>query len=141
MSSYEPIPVAAKRMLGRMALDLREALLVGNPAPVVTAMYQRSKRVEPGDWVCELSTLRRLLRSPEANSLWDGQFTRYLRSEYVTEPCCGCDRDDGQCRCECETWTYEVHVCENPDGSEFRWENADLVAVPLERSLAEELTR
>jgi hypothetical protein len=79
----------------------------------------------------EVSTIPRLLGDRPMDddtrrSLWDGQFTRFLRREmqlHVDE--------------EGEEWEEEAFVCENPDGTEYAWTNATLVVVPLDGPLAE----
>lgn len=127
---YEPMTPAEKEHLGWMALALRNALLVGDQAPVVAAMWKRHQNPEPGDWVIETTTLYRLVRYPERltdderRSLWDGQFSRFLRSEIRTHG----EGDD--------EWSEQVWICENPDGTEYAWTNADLAAVPLDAPLA-----
>jgi hypothetical protein len=119
--TYEPIPLESKKMLARITRSWTSAMLVGNRAPAVEAVWQRHKNPKPGDWVVETSTLYGLVSSDRYDeSLWDGQFTRYLRSEVVEH-----QYEDG------ETWSEEVHICENPDGTEFRWTNATLAVVPL----------
>lgn len=128
---YDPMSRAEKERLGSVMLDLRRAMIVGNPAPVVSEMWQRHKHPQPGDWVIETSTLHALVRYPERwtpdrrKDLWDGQFTRYLRSEIRTDP-------------EDPSWSEQVLICENPDGTEYAWTNAELAVVPFDRSLVSE---
>ena len=124
MMPYEPIPNEQKRQMAVMWRELWDSLLVGNAAPVVRARYARMGKPRPGDFVVEASTLPGLLGgslSPEAEAnLWDGQFTRFLRTEAITH-----DYDDGS------TWSEEAMICENPDGSTYTWTNADLIVAPI----------
>lgn len=57
--SLEEAAVPRRLMMGGMAKCLRDAVLVGNPAPVVTRMWQRMKTPVPGDLVIETSTFYR----------------------------------------------------------------------------------
>lgn len=132
---YEPLTVAEKMRLARVMIELRRALIVGNPAPIVSDMWRRHKAPQPGDWVMETSTIHRLLRpdfpysDDDRKALWDGQFTRFVRSEMRHHP----EEDGG-------VWSEQVYICENPDGTEYAWTNAELAVVPLEQSLASEHT-
>ena len=114
-----------KRRLGWMVLAWWNALLVGNPAPSVLAAYERARALRPGDYVAEMSTLLGLVKYPDRyepdvlKTRWDGQFTLYVRSEIR-------EYDD-----EGNEWSEEVHICTNPDGTEFAWTNADLIAIPI----------
>lgn len=137
--SYEALSIDEKKRLAHVVLDLRNALTVGDPAPVVREMWERHQDPQPGDWVIETTTIYRLTYYPERYdeatllSLWDGQFTRYLRTEdrpaYTPEE--WADGDDAGKPIP----TEQVHVCENPDGSEYAWTNAELATVPLYDSL------
>jgi hypothetical protein len=118
---------SAKRYMGWLARELWHSCLVGNPAPMTHQRYERMRRPRAGDIVVELSTLTRLLDAPDLDSaLWDGQFVTFveMREEWQTydEP----ELNPGG-------YMETVPVCLNPDGTEFRWTNADLVAVPAGR--------
>ena len=128
MIGYEPLSISEKRRMGHLMRALRSAVLVGNQAPIVGAMWQRMEQPRPGDFVVEMSTLPSLLRGDPLVPLtdvevqrWDGQFTRYLRSEERFTP-----DEDGE-----DGFTELVHVCENPDGTEFVWTNAELMMAPI----------
>lgn len=104
-----------KLAMGWIANALLSSVLVGNQCDAVKARYERMKNLQPGDLVFEASTWGRLARDVDLTSdLWDGQFVRYLRTEVET---------DGD-------WSETVYVCANPDGTEFRWTNASLWAMP-----------
>jgi hypothetical protein len=110
-----------KRTTAWIANALLSSVLVGNQCPDVKARYERMKDPRPGDLIFEASTLPRLLNSPDVdNDLWDGQFVRLIRSGmehwYTDEE--GVDHDE------------MVYVCANPDGTEFRWTNASVWALP-----------
>lgn len=129
---YEPLSRGEKERLARVMLDLRSAMCVGNPAPIVAAMWRRHTSPEPGDWVMETSTIHGLLHpqydrwtEQHKDALWDGQFTRFLRTEVRTHVS---EEEDDE-------WSETVYVCENPDGTEYTWSNAELVVAPLERSI------
>lgn len=144
--SYEPIPLEVKRMLANLTLAWREALLVGGRAPIVEQAWERSEHPQPGDWVVETSTLYTLTRYPDRRpvDLWDGQFTRYLRSErrWFTGREDAEKEHDGSYTLdeppEREDWwvTSDTYwICENPDGTEYAWSNASLMTVPLDGAL------
>lgn len=126
---YDPMSREEKRRLIRVHLDLQAAVHVGNPVPIVEAMCRRMKDPQPGDWIVEMTTMSRLLHHDPhlQDDRWDGQVTRYLRSEMRTTVT-GDEPDSYD-------FTEEVHVCENPDGTEFVWENATLYVIPIYDSL------
>jgi hypothetical protein len=111
-----------KRRLAILVHHWWNALLIGNPPPRTLEAYERARDLRLGDLVVEVSTLGHLVARDVAleDDRWDGQFIRFLRSEqrftlYDDEP---------------GGFTEQVWICENPDGSEFMWTNADLIAVP-----------
>jgi hypothetical protein len=57
--SLEEAAVPRRLMMGGMAKCLRDAVLVGNQAPVVRRMWERMKDPQPGDLVIETSTFYR----------------------------------------------------------------------------------
>lgn len=57
--SLEDAAVPRRLMMGGMAKCLRDAVLVGNPAPSVARMWARMKDPQPGDLVIETSTFYR----------------------------------------------------------------------------------
>lgn len=57
--SLEEAAVPRRLLMGGMARCLRDAVLVGDPAPSVARMWQRMKSPEPGDLVIETSTFYR----------------------------------------------------------------------------------
>jgi hypothetical protein len=57
--SLEEAAVPRRMMMGGMAKCLRDAVLVGNQAPVVRRMWERMKDPQPGDLVIETSTFYR----------------------------------------------------------------------------------
>ena len=120
----EPLDRPTKRTLALLVLALWDSVLVGNPAPVVRQRYERMRGFRPGDVVVEMSTLSRLVNFDLGlvDDRWDGQFVKFIRT----------DRD---------SLGRDEHLCLNPDGSEFRWSNADLVAVPELASSATHPTR
>ena len=79
------------------------------------------ENIRPGDLVYEDSLAYWLVyKDPEyKDSRWDGQFITYLRTEFQS-----IDDGDGG------SFTEKVQVCQNPDGTEFNWTNASLLAVP-----------
>lgn len=82
-------------------------------------MLQRIHNPQEGDLVWEQSTIRALISNPD-DDRWDGQFVPYVRSgveEWETA-------EYG------EIFQEMVHYCLNPDGTEFRWSNATILAVP-----------
>lgn len=115
----------AKRALGWVVNALWITTL-GSRTPDGKARYERMRNPEAGDLICEMSTLYRLLaRDRELeDDRWDGQFVRYLRTETERYEWGGSET---------------VYVCENPDRSEFRWTNADIIAVPQSRDFSEHL--
>lgn len=114
---------ATKRLMYPIAYQLYSMTLVGNPAATVKAMYDRMTSPQAGDLIIECSTVAHLMRpdSDPDSDLWDGQFVTYSHSEMRTTP-----YEDGSG----DGFTDEVHVCLNPDGTEFVWTNARIVAVP-----------
>ena len=130
---YDEMSRDEKQRLGALVIDLQTAMLVGGQAPIVAEMWERHKEPQPGDWVIEDSTLYALVYYPgrypgryNDDDLWDGQFCRYLRTvrEWVA-----CEEEPGG-------YWETFHVVETPDGSEFRWHNATMRAVPLTMPLA-----
>jgi len=122
-----PPPVLSremKRLMLPMAYRVYEGTLIGGAPPATKAMYERTSNPRPGDLVIEASTIPRLMcdgADPDS-PLWDGQFVTYVGSEMRTHT-----YPDGD-----ESFTEEVHVCLNPDGTTFEWTNARLVAVPTD---------
>lgn len=116
-----------KRRLATVFVVMLDGFLVGNPAPAVGERYRRMKHVESGDLVIEISTIRWLIqRDPDLlDDRWDGQLVPYLRDEIrFIEGDPEDELDDG----------YEDHVIvvQNPDGTEFAWDNAEIMAVPTD---------
>lgn len=125
--TYEPIPRSAKRLLAGVTLAWWDALLAGGSAPSSQAACARARVPHPGDLVVEMSTLATLcMRDPDLlDDRWDGQFAPFLRSEIRHH-----DEEDEEDEGATWTWSEDVHVVGNPDGSEFTWSNATLLAVP-----------
>jgi hypothetical protein len=57
--SLEEAAIPRRMMMGGTAKCLRDAVLVGNQAPVVKRMWERMKDPQPGDLVIETSTFYR----------------------------------------------------------------------------------
>ena len=121
----EHIERADKRRMGFIWHHLWMSVLVAGPAPAVRERYERMKAYRPGDIVVETSTLYGLLRrDPDLlDERWDGQFIRYRETVREWVP-----YDDNAPDGYWETF----YVCVNPDGTEYRWFNAELCAVPDE---------
>lgn len=126
MSEIVPPPAfdrVAKRQMLMIMNALWRAVLIGNAPPSTQALYARMKDPRPGDLVVESSTMY-LLRDDLTDSRWDGQFVTYR--ETITEVVSDTDEPDNRAYDRVETYL----VCLNPDGTEFRWWNAGLLAVP-----------
>lgn len=127
---YDAFSVDEKRRICWLVRAWRDAMLVGNRAPAVTEAWERHSNPQPGDWVVEASTMGFLLRgrtTAYGNDLataWDGQVTRFLRTEERFTPYGEEEDEDGG-------FTEKVWICENPDGTTYTWTNAELVTVPL----------
>lgn len=119
MSTYSR---TAKRQILSVQIALWSGLLIGNPPPYVIELRDRMRNYRPGDLVAETSTMYSLVRNNNmADDLWDGQLTRYLRTEQATIMLSEDDPFPFQ-----ETYL----VCQQSNGTEYRWTNADLLAVP-----------
>ena len=129
---------ATKYIMGWIVWNLWDSLLVGHPAQKVEMRRQRMIAPRPGDLVVEITTLYMLLlRDPELqNDQWDGQFLVYLRSENLThqfDPDAVQEPDSPPP----QVWHETVHICQQPDGSEFTWHNAEMVAVPISSNMGD----
>lgn len=130
MTAIPPPPAfdrAAKRQILAIAAALWRSTLIGNQPPSTRAMYERMQNLRPGDLVFDSSTSSWLLqRDPDLTSdQWDGNFVTYLRTEQEVLHQHDDDPDDHQ-----YDYTETYLVCMRPDGAEFHWTNAMLLAVP-----------
>lgn len=57
--SLEDEAMPRRRRMVMMALLIRKATLVGNPAPIVRKLYERTSSPQPGDLVIETTSARR----------------------------------------------------------------------------------
>lgn len=123
--TYEPIPLEQKRQLATLCMELWSSVLVGNPAPRVAERLKRMENPRPGDFVIECSTIYALLNGrydqETAESLWDSQLVKFVREDTIVHRYEG---DPG-------SYPEKAFVCEKPDGAEFNWTNAQLIAVPM----------
>ncbi len=122
-----------------MAWHLRNATLVGSPAPKVQAMYERMRHPQPGDYVVEstwgwgrragaddrLKAFGILIaHRMEWASTWD---------EFVAEVGADLAFDDNRSRAD--AW----YVQYGPDAADVcRWTNAEFVMVPVGRDAFKE---
>lgn len=127
MENHELASIA--RLIGTSVYNAHGAVLVGNPARVTEALYERMKDVRIGDWVVEQTTILMPNRSAldavgrlikitqekvdfgDPNFVWDGA------EEGRPHPT--------------ETCTYIRTL----DGREFRWTNASFISVPTEHPI------
>ena len=129
---YRAIPREEKRRLGVLAVHLWRATLIGGAPPVTVALRERMRHPVPGDLVLETSTIQWLIRrDPDLDDdRWDGQLVPFLRKEgrprYSQE-----EWDEARGDSDPTTPPLEdTLICLNPDGTEFAWTNAELIAVP-----------
>lgn len=122
--------VAAGRMLW-------SATLIGNPPPSTRRLIERMRNPQPGDLVWESSTALRALRDPAWADRVLGWFVKrglspwVSREEWESADCEWRERD-GQPYEECPTrQIWIIRPWGNPTG-EFSWENAELLALPLD---------
>lgn len=119
-----------KRRMGFIWRHLWHSVVVGDPCPGVRERYERMKAPRPGDLIVETSTLYGLMhRDPDLlDDRWDGQFIRYRETVREWVPYPADETNDNPPGGYWETF----YVCVNPDGTEYRWFNAELCAVPDE---------
>ena len=96
------------------------AVLVGNPAPVTKALYERMKDAQIGDLVVEISTLHASQVAVDAVGILESAVYEPAFDDW--------DEDKEGEPCPKETAWYLRTL----DGREFRWTNARFIAVPWE---------
>lgn len=115
-------PLAIERQLEVAAYSHYLATLVGNPAPIVERIGQRLKHPEVGDLVLEVSTIYDASRVG----------TRLGRLDRIAqEPVCSAEEwqaGGGSAPVPRETIWYLTLL----NGDEYRWRNADFIAVLTE---------
>jgi hypothetical protein len=134
----------AQRLIAAGRL-LRATTLVGNPARSVERLDARMRNPRPGDIVWETSTSLRSLRDAAWAERAVGWYVTQGQSPWVSREeweggDCEWREDPGQPYEECPTrLVWVIRPWGNPDG-EFTWENAELLALPLDWP-AEEMFR
>jgi hypothetical protein len=138
--SLDEDALATRRMLMSVTRCLMRATLVGEPAPVVSRMYERMRHPEPGDLVMETSSTSRLntdvfyrafgvlLDHPRTE--WqetDAQWQAGMAGEPESL------RGDGN---RCTDYAWYVQYGPRPE-EVCRWHNADFVMVPADPRFGE----
>lgn len=113
----------AAALIAASALTLRHAVLCGSPTPNQRDIYERMHAPQDGDWVCETSTLGGWGARKDMSPLDAvGRLVRTAREKMPIEE--WDEQTDGP-------WpTEKVWYVRTLDGREFRWVNADFVAIP-----------
>ena len=125
--SLEEEAMPRRRRMVMMALLLRKATLVGNPAPIVRKMFERMDAPQPGDLVIETTSARRpdsehrgfgiLLAHRREWCLNDSEWADYL----ATNP------EGGSERVADESWYVQYGPGERDI---VRWGNCEFMAIP-----------
>lgn len=130
------------RQLAILGYSIYTTTMVGDPAPFVRRLAERMRAPRPGDLVLETSTVFRLDRGD-----WDSAALGYFLRE-ADEPACTREEWDAE-QAEEAAWCAEHHPGEPfepepyepriervqylqrlDDGGEFRWHNAEFIALP-----------
>lgn len=149
--SLEDAAVPRRLLMGGMAKCLRDAVLVGNPAPSVARMWQRMKDPQPGDLVIETSTLFRRDEDTRIKAMgilvahrvewcqkdadWEAEIEReraaheeFLRGPYSHPGDGPFDPSDHE-RLTDHAW----YVQYGPKAGDIcRWENCDFMMIPAD---------
>lgn len=147
--SYDPIPLDRKVDIARAFTEYSD-LMSQSRTDSGRLRYQRMHCPMPGDWVIEDSTLGLLLHwydHPEieprmqgemrsVKSCWDGQVAPFIGVSREWHPWY---EDAFNFETGHMYWTVGAPldgywerflIVENPDGTEFRWTNASIRAIP-----------
>jgi hypothetical protein len=149
--SLEDAAVPRRLIMAGMARCLRDAVLVGNPAPAVARMWERMKNPAPGDLVIETSTFYRRDEDDRVKAMgiliahrveWNetdvewgayieeerARYEEFLRGPY-SQPGDG-PFDPSQCE---RTTDHAWYVQYGPQaGDVCRWVNCDFMMIPAD---------
>jgi hypothetical protein len=149
--SLEDAAVPRRMLMAGMARCLRDAVLVGNPAPAVARMWERMKTPVPGDLVIETSTFYRRDEDDRVKAMgiliahrveWgetDEEWAAHVEQERVayedflrgpySQPGDG-PFDPSQCeRLTDHAWYIQYGP---QPGDVCRWENCDFMMIPAD---------